>query len=209
MARPPAQDDGEHARLGPGRPSDHSGDAAILAVTLEALADQAYEHLTLDVVAAMTGRAKTTLYRRWPSKLDLVVAAVRSAGPPPELDRLPDTGSLRGDLLAVIDSPWLGGPERRARLVGGLVAAARSSAVLADVVRTAVTEPYASVYERLLRRALDRGEVGPLLGPHLPLLAQVVPAMTSLRVDSLGLTARSSGAHLVDVVLLPALGLAR
>src|SRR4051794_11040308 len=53
-----------------GRPFDHSGDALILASTLDLLAERDYERVTLDEVAARTGKAKTTLYRRWATKED-------------------------------------------------------------------------------------------------------------------------------------------
>ena len=65
-----------------GRPYDRSRDDEILALTLDALADSHDEHVTLDAVARRAGRAKTTLYRRWPTKVDLVLAAVHAAGRP-------------------------------------------------------------------------------------------------------------------------------
>jgi AcrR family transcriptional regulator len=123
-----------------------------------------YERVTLDDVAARTGKAKTTLYRRWATKDDLILAAIRSIGRPPEMDRLPDQGSLRSDLLAVIDSPWLGGPERRLSIFAGLASAARRSESLAEAIRVEVTEPYVGIYRRLLDRAIDRGEVPPGTG---------------------------------------------
>lgn len=189
-----------------GRPYDHSRDHEILVITLDALAENDYEHMTLDAIALRAKRAKTTLYRRWPSKVDLVVAAVQAVGRPPEADALPDEGSLRDDLLAVIDSPWLGGPERRASIFAGLMGAARSSAQLADTVRTTVTEPYAQLYLSLLCRALEQGRVAPAMRPKLPLLAQVIPAMSDHR---LGVTRQVAGrafyVAVVDDVLLPAL----
>ena len=199
-------DGGARVPRRPGRPYDHSGDAEILAVTLEAVAEHGYDQVTLDLVAMRTGRAKTTLYRRWPTKLDLVTAAVRAAGAPPETRELPDTGSLRSDLLAVVDSPWLGGPERRLVLFDGLVAAARSSPELDEVVRTTVTTPYVRVYEALLGRALERGHIDPGCGPALSLVAQVIPAMASQRLGA-GLVGRAYFVDVVDLVVLPALGL--
>jgi AcrR family transcriptional regulator len=62
------------------------------AITLDALAESDDDHVTLDAVALRAGRAKTTLYRRWPTKVDLVLAAIQAAGRPPEADDLPDTG---------------------------------------------------------------------------------------------------------------------
>jgi AcrR family transcriptional regulator len=190
-----------------GRPVDHSRDAEILAVTLDALAEQDYEQVTLDAVATRAGRAKTTLYRRWPTKVDLVLAAVRAAGRPPEADDLPDEGSLRADLLAVIDSPWLGGPDRRSAVFAGLTSAARSSERLADAVRVQVTEPYVELYQALLQRAVDRGQVASALGQRVPLLAQVIPAMSSHRLgaarEPIG---RAFFVSVVDEIVLPALG---
>lgn len=201
LARPPAA-----RRVG--RPFDHSRDAQILAITLDALAEQDYDHVTLDVVARRAGRAKTTLYRRWPTKEDLVLAAIHAAGRPPEADDLPDEGSLRADLLAVVDSPWLGGPDRRLAIFAGVTSAARSSTRLADAVRTEVTEPYVEVYQALLQRAVDRGQVSPEMSPKIPLLAQVIPAMSSHR---LGAAAEPIGraffASVVDEIVLPALHL--
>ena len=191
----------------PGRPYDHSGDAEILAVTLDALAEQGYDQFTLDLVALRTGRAKTTLYRRWPTKLDLVVAAVRSVGPPPEACDLPDTGALRSDLMAVVDSPWLGGPDRRMGLFDGLAAAARTSPALAEVVRTTVTTPYVRVYEALLVRALGRGLISSDRSEALTLVAQVIPAMASQRLTD-GTVGRAYFIDVVDLVVLPALGVA-
>ena len=166
----------------PGRPYDRSRDALVLATTLDLLAGHPYDRVTLDDVAARTGRAKTTLYRRWATKDELVLAAVRSLGRPPEEDELPDRGSLRADLLAVIDSPWLGGPDRRSALFTGLSAAARSSEPLADLVRTEVTEPYVAIYRRLLERAVDRGELPAGLTARIPILAAVIPAMSDLQL---------------------------
>jgi len=190
----------------PGRPYDRSRDAQILAVTLDALAEREYEHVTIDAVAQRAGRAKTTLYRRWPTKVDLVLAAIQAAGRPPEADVLPDEGTLRADLLAVVDSPWLGGPDRRLAIFTGLTSAGRSSDRLADAVRTTVTEPYVAVYRALLQRAVDRGQVAAHLGARVPLLAQVIPAMSGHRLGSTGEpVGREFFVSVVDQIVLPAL----
>lgn len=190
-----------------GRPFDHSRDAQILALTLDALAEQDYEHVTLDAVALRAGRAKTTLYRRWPTKVDLVLAAIHAAGRPPEADALPDEGSLRADLLAVIDSPWLGGPDRRLAVFAGLTSAARSSERLADALRVTITEPYVELYRALLQRAIDRGEVSSAMSRKVPLLAEVIPAMSSHRLGAAREpVGRAFFASVVDEIVLPALG---
>jgi AcrR family transcriptional regulator len=189
-----------------GRPYDHSGDALILSSTLDLLVERRYERVTVDEVAARTGRAKTTLYRRWPTKEDLVLAAIRAAGRPPEADRLPDLGSLRSDLLAVIDSPWLGGPDRRLAIFAGLASAARNSQRLADAIRFEVTEPYVDVYRRLMERAVDTGQIHPSVAARIPVLAQVIPAMSTHRLSaSAEPVHRDFFVSVVDDVVLAAL----
>jgi AcrR family transcriptional regulator len=142
----------------------------ILEATLEVLGDVGYDLLTMDAVASRAKASKATLYRRWRSKPELVVAAVMchhsGAG------EVPDTGSLRGDLLAA----YCGS--------GGL-SDARAQAVLTAVVTAMGRDPeFAEVYRRdfigpkiaasrvAYERALERGEVHPdtdlsILGPAL------------------------------------------
>lgn len=191
-----------------GRPVDRSGDAAILSATLDLLAEREYERVTLDEVAARTGRAKTTIYRRWATKEDLVLAALGAAGGPPEVDRLPDTGSLRADLLAVIDSPWLGGPTRRTAVFSGLASVVRGAGPLAAAIRADVTEPYVEVYRRLLDRAVERGEVPRASAGGVDVLAEVIPAMSTHRLGARGgRVGRELFVSVVDHVVLAALGI--
>ncbi|HTY33221.1 TetR/AcrR family transcriptional regulator, partial [Mycobacterium sp.] len=72
-------------------------EAELLAVTLRLLEEHGYDGLTVDAVASEARASKATVYRRWPSKAELVLAAfiegIRVVAVPPE------TGTLRGDLL--------------------------------------------------------------------------------------------------------------
>src|ERR1700710_1308083 len=83
-----------------GRKRDHSRDPEILQAALDVLAENGYDGMTIDMVAARAKAGKATLYRRWPSKGHLVVDAIacmkRSDA---ALAALPDTGTLRGDLV--------------------------------------------------------------------------------------------------------------
>ena len=73
---------------------------SVLAATQQAFAEHGYAGLSIEDVAARAGVNKTTVYRRWPTKADLVLAAlIALRGDDPEL---PDTGSLREDLLAIL-----------------------------------------------------------------------------------------------------------
>src|SRR3954451_6638713 len=70
----------------------------ILDATVRLLMDVGYDRLTMDAVAAAARASKATLYRRWETKASLVLEAVLAQKGP--ADDLPDTGSLRGDLIA-------------------------------------------------------------------------------------------------------------
>src|SRR5947209_11319405 len=90
-------DDGDRAHRRPGRPRDPGYDKAILDATLEILNEKGYAGMTIDGVAARTGVGRPTIYRRWPSKPALVIAALTQS---PGTSPTPDTGALRDDLLA-------------------------------------------------------------------------------------------------------------
>ena len=81
----------------PGRPRDAGADQAILDATTELLADGGIAGLSMDMVAKRAGVGKATIYRRWQSKEELVLDAM---GVAPPVIPLPDTGTVRGDLVA-------------------------------------------------------------------------------------------------------------
>src|SRR6478736_2327459 len=85
-----------------GRRRDDSKDDAILVAARDLLAERGYEGMTMDAVAERAGTGKATVYRRWPSKVELTVDAV-VCGRHFLLtaDDVPDTGSLRGDLMSM------------------------------------------------------------------------------------------------------------
>ena len=90
------------ARRRPGRPRSAEADEAILEAAVELFAEVGLDGLTVEGVAARAGVGKATIYRRYPCKVDLVVAASRCFTPTaPDLP--PDTGSTRGDLRALVD----------------------------------------------------------------------------------------------------------
>ena len=81
-------------------PDDRLLYAAILEATLAELAEAGYSRLAMERVAAPAGASKASLYRRWPSRAELVVAALRHHYRGPET--IPDTGNLRDDVLALL-----------------------------------------------------------------------------------------------------------
>ncbi|GAA1165940.1 TetR/AcrR family transcriptional regulator [Streptomyces hebeiensis] len=76
-------------------------EAALLKAAWGELNAVGYERLTYEAVAARAGTSRPVLYRRWPSKRELVLAALRHQAPPLP-DEPPDTGDLRGDVLALL-----------------------------------------------------------------------------------------------------------
>jgi AcrR family transcriptional regulator len=79
------------------RTKDPDTGRRILAATVELMCQMGIDRMSVEQVAALSGAAKTSIYRRWPTKAALVIDAVSSVMNPPVT---PDTGSLRDDLVA-------------------------------------------------------------------------------------------------------------
>ena len=105
----------------PGRKRDHARDADILDAAFDVLAEEGYEGMTMDMVAVRAKAGKATVYRRWASKAELVLdAVVRMKRSQVDINRLPDTGHLRGDLLALFKPPSIKEGEHRTKDDGRL-----------------------------------------------------------------------------------------
>ncbi|HWS45695.1 MAG TPA: TetR/AcrR family transcriptional regulator [Acidimicrobiia bacterium] len=142
----------------PGRPRDARHDEAILAATLAILRRDGYRGLTIDGVAAEAGVGRPTIYRRWPSKPALVVAALVHAArlAVPDID----TGSLRRDLIAVQrhQVELMNSPDNR-RVTAGLVADLAADPDLAETYVSRYLAPRRAAVWQVLRRGVDRGEL--------------------------------------------------
>jgi AcrR family transcriptional regulator len=128
----------------------------ILEATLEVLADVGYDRLTMDAVAARAKASKATLYRRWTNKVSLVIDALHHSKGPAEV---PDTGSLRDDLLGLVCG--MGGlvdPEVVATFASVLTAIARDPD-FAEAFRRDVVGPKLAASQQIWERARARGEV--------------------------------------------------
>lgn len=180
------------------RPADRALDEAISRATLELLAEIGFDRLTISGVATRARTARTSVYRRWPDKTALVVAAVRHSLSASEVDSV-DTGSLRGDLLA--QSGLLAA---RAEILPGLVVAIRDSGPLGALVRESIVERDRELMAGIVERAAGRGE---LRADVEPIVLAVPMSMMFARVLLLdgGLTEEYL-AELVDHVLVPLLG---
>lgn len=178
-------------------------DAAVDLVT-----EAGYDRLTLDAVAARARASKATLYRRWASKAELVVDAVGClGGQPPDP---PDTGSLRGDLLATISAKRKSlFSTDRAELFMGLLTAMNRDAELGAAIRTRFLAPLLANNAAMLQRARDRGEVAEDV--DLDLIGSILPAMVFYRLSVTGLAEPLDvlAEKVVDEVVLPAVRVRR
>ncbi|MBF6349020.1 TetR/AcrR family transcriptional regulator [Nocardia flavorosea] len=174
---------------------------AIFTATLELLADTGYEGLTMEAVAARAGVNKTTLYRWWKSKDEVLAAALTDS------DLLafpvPDTGSLRGDLLETIHSihTLLTDPATAPIAAAVLAAAPRRPALTA--IGRAFFADRAEREHPIFRRATDRGELPEHADPRLimDMLAGAIWFRLFLRAEPVGDEDLSAA---VDLVLVGA-----
>jgi AcrR family transcriptional regulator len=152
----PAHDE-QPVRRGRGRPRDPKTDERIIEAAAELLRQRGFERMTVDEVAAKAGVGKATVYRRWPSKDDLAVAA---------MERLysvempqPDTGSIRTDLAesyrAVL--AFVGSPQGSAYLKMSIAESVRDERIAALYRRA--TERAESQAREMYVRAMERGEI--------------------------------------------------
>ncbi len=142
----------------------------ILEATLRVLDEVGYDLLTMDAVATCARASKATLYRRWRSKPELVVAAIMSHKGEAAV---PDTGSLRGDLLEAYcgGDGGLGDPLAQS-VLSAVVTAMGRDPEFAEVYRRDFIGPKIETSRVIYERARERGEVHPdvdfsILGPAL------------------------------------------
>lgn len=150
----------EEARR-PGRPRSARADAAIVAATLDLLFHNGFAGLSVEEVAKQAGVSKATIYRRFPSKVDLVIASLRWIGLP-EGDEPDDTGTFKGDFLAIGERMVA---DRKRTGVSGLTMprlvseAAATDPALFEVLQERLIEPRVEAVRTIVRRAVDRGEL--------------------------------------------------
>ena len=192
-----------------GRPLDVSRDADILDAALDVLAEEGFDGMTIDMVAARAKAGKATLYRRWPSKTELVIDAVACMkNSDINLDDLPDTGTLRGDLIAMMKPAPIRDATHKMRVMAGLVSLIARNPELAEAARAAVIAPRAEINRRFLQRAIDRGEIPADI--DIPLVAMISPSMVTYRTMMLGKPVdRDYLIGILDKIILPAVGIGR
>jgi AcrR family transcriptional regulator len=170
---------------------------ALLDAAWDELCEVGYASFTVDGVARRAGTSRPVLYRRWPNRAQLVLAAIRAHVPSLPPEDFPDTGQLRGDLLAELtlmrDRYYRIGPE----IMNGL--ASELAQLPADVL-----DALLPITAAIVARAADRGEIG----MH-PVPAHVLAVPQALLRHELGLLHHrptdAELARIVDDVTIPAI----
>ena len=175
-------------------------EAEILEATLAVLQDVGYDRLTMDAVALRARASKATLYRRWNSKLRLVIDALLTTKTAPVV---PDTGSLRGDLQEMFCG--LGGitdPESVGLFASVLTAVGRDPD-FAHAFRTEVIGPKIAAAQLIWERAHARGELRP--DADLALLEPALAGIVLHRVFLMGeQPTEDLVSRVIDQIILPA-----
>jgi AcrR family transcriptional regulator len=190
-----------------GRRRDHTRDADILEAALDVLAETGYDRMTMDMVAARAKAGKATVYRRWASKGDLVVEAVACMKKGDlDLEHLPDTGTLRGDLVAMIKPHSIADAKQKLLVMAGVVSMMSKHPELTDAMNEVLVAPRARANRILFSRAVERGEIRADL--DLETLSLVSASMATYRTLILRKPVdRAFLMSVIDGVILPAVGL--
>lgn len=141
-------------------------DSAILDAGWEQLLDAGYAGFTIDAVAARSASARSVLYRRWPTRLELLEAVIRRRGEIDVID-VPDTGTLRGDVLAVLtdfNARRAGTMGLFAALLGAYYDEAGGSPAK---LRALFVPDGPSIMSQIAERAVARGELATLPPPRV------------------------------------------
>lgn len=185
-----------------GRPRDDAREQAILDAAIDLLAEIGYDAMTIEAVATRARSSKATIYRRWPGKAELVAEAM-SRRSQPTLEELPDTGSLRGDLLALAQRMLDSIDGVDGGLMCGLATAVRNDAQFGRLMASNLHEIKLRPIAAIVARAQARGELPPGVDPSLVL--QVAPGVALFHQISGEPLDAAFAEHLVDRVLIPLL----
>ncbi len=161
-----------------GRPRDESRDLAIRAATLDLLAELGYDGVTMDRVAARARTGKATIYRRWPSKLAMVLDSIDAFAQ--ERMPTPNTGSLRLDLLEFLVSFHEVIRSDRGRILAELISEMPRNPELRNALRRGLSAQRDASWRAIAEKAVTRGELRAAVDGSL--LAEIGTAVIVQRV---------------------------
>ncbi|GIE30651.1 TetR family transcriptional regulator [Actinoplanes italicus] len=182
---------------------DPAREQAILEAIRELLTEVGYDRMSIDEVARRARASKATIYRRWSGKPDMVAAALHGMmiDHPP----LPDTGTLRGDLIGAMNA-FCRVYERKQPIVLSLLAAIRSDPSLGRVLHEHVLESGVTDATAVFQRAVARGDL--TAAPNVGAVVEVGKALLWHRLLLSGEPLDEAWViHIVDDILRPLLGI--
>jgi AcrR family transcriptional regulator len=162
----------EGARRGPGRPREEATEQAITLAARQVLAEKGLSRMSMETVAARAGVAKSTLYRRWPSKVELAVHAVAVTFDTVDTT---DKGSLAADMRSGIEQAarLLRDPSTGGAYAALLAESARDPEGVGAAVRASLSTRLRALVATSVERAISRAEIRPEMA-DVDLLADVV-----------------------------------
>jgi AcrR family transcriptional regulator len=175
---------------------------AICDAVFGLLAEVGYDRMTMDLVADRARASKATIYRSWHDKPEMVVEAILQRFD--AVPEIPDTGSLRGDLLAILGQARSAVNSAEGDVISGVMTAAGRNPQLACALKACLVDARKPMHQAVIERAVVRGEIP--AGTDPVLLHEVLHAMVLSRKlwENEPLTDEWSR-HLVDDILLPVL----
>ncbi|MCI2423154.1 TetR/AcrR family transcriptional regulator [Saccharopolyspora sp. K220] len=149
----------------PGRKRSEQSKAAILAATIELVAEIGYAGLTIEGIAKRSGTGKQTIYRWWPSKADVLLDAAATKA---DLHiPIPDEGDFAADLRAFLTATYALGREPRVMaMLRALMAEAQINAEFGERFRTEFLQRRRDALGAILDRAQQRGDLPPGVSPE-------------------------------------------
>jgi AcrR family transcriptional regulator len=183
----------------PGRPRSEQAEQAIIEATLDLFAEQGFEGVCVEAVAARAGVGKATIYRRWPNKEELLLAALGALKSPyPE----PRGDSVREDLIAMLSVMCADmGDPRKARRYALLLGEGEKYPRLMARYSETVIQPRRELMRSVLRRGVASGELRPGTDVEIAMLALTGTVLAKGKEADGGMDGELA-ARIVDELLL-------
>lgn len=178
---------------------------AILDAAWEELTEVGYSGFTIEAVAARAATSKPVIYRRWPIRAKLVLAAWQQHIPRPQ--KLPDTGDLRSDLIALFTVVATRMQGMISEVIAGVMGEAFRHPEVAGVLRDQLREasPLSGAIEQLVGRAVERGEFPPVEVPPRAARLPLELIRSELGLCENTVLSPESISEIVDEIYLPLL----
>lgn len=183
-----------------GRPRDERIDDDITAAALEVLADGGFDRFSVETVAQRAGVAKTTVYRRFPSREELIVGALARLND--DLPAVPRSGSVRRQLIDVLEAIRQRTPNSaKGRVLMHAVGEGAKEPELARLVHERVLAPRKQVIRDIIALGVESGELRPDIDPDVIIPVLVGPILYLGMWNMCDATHRVSVEDVVDLVM--------